>query len=205
MAQLDVIKKFMSTLNVHTFNSSTNDGTNYSPSKAMLDEAIKASTHYNGIDDAISSFLSDMQNSTSLDEAFGKCGIDTTNSDTGAITGYDVNPKNPVKTQDTIVLEIGNLYRAAMYSDRQIINTGDNGWLVEATSFNDTINSGGEDSINAGAGNDVINWSARRKLSRAAIPTRFPSRRTGMSKPSASWITFPVKPSFWARATMIRF
>ncbi|MBE8951653.1 MAG: hypothetical protein SR1Q7_00730 [Quinella sp. 1Q7] len=39
----------------------------------------------------------------------------------------------------------------------QVIDTGTRNWVVQATVADDTITSGGADSINAGAGNDVIN------------------------------------------------
>ena len=78
----------------------------------------------------------------------------TGNVDTGAITGKDAGGET-VKTSDTIVLEIGNKYTAKT-SAPQIINVGNNDWIVQATDYNDTIISGGTDSINAGGSADVI-------------------------------------------------
>lgn len=78
----------------------------------------------------------------------------TGNTDTGAITGSDAGGDTS-KDSDTVVPEIGNKY-TAKGTTRQIINTGTNDWIVKATSGNDTIFSGGADSINAAGGADVI-------------------------------------------------
>ena len=51
--------------------------------------------------------------------------------------------------------EYGNYYEA-MTDAPQSIDTGNNGWMIKATGGDDTIISGGEDSINAGAGNNSI-------------------------------------------------
>ena len=160
MTQLEVIKQFMKTLSDHNFTAATNDGSKYSPAKAMLDEAIRACSHYDGIDDAIQKFLTAIKNSSTRNEAFTVCGIDTTNADTGGITGFDEGSSAEQKTSDTTVLEVGNFY-SATDGARQIIYTGDNGWLVQATSLDDTIFAQGEDSINAGAGDDQIILSGR--------------------------------------------
>ena len=160
MTQLEVIKKFMASLTEHGYTSSTNDGSENPPSKAMLDLAIRACSSYDGIDDAISKFLAAAKSAKTNDEFYAACGINTKNADTGGITGLDAGGTTE-KTADTTVLEIGNLYQATDNAASQVIYTGDNGWLVKATSNRDTIFSAGEDSINAGAGNDVINISGR--------------------------------------------
>lgn len=159
MTQLDVVKKFMATLSNHNFNAATNDGSNYTPAKAMLDQAIRACSQYDGIDDAIQKFLAAIKGADTRDAVYTVCGIDTTNADTGGITGSDAGG-SIAKTADTTVLEIGNLYQSVL-DHSQIIFTGDNGWLVKATAANDTIYAQGKDSINAGEGDNKIIISGR--------------------------------------------
>ena len=106
-----------------------------------------------------------------------KCGIDIAltssgniaydllaKDDTGAITGSDANitldsgaviGNGVAKNKNSVVPEYGNYYEA-MTDAPQSIDTGSNGWMIKATSGDDTIISGGEDSINAGAGNNFI-------------------------------------------------
>ena len=79
----------------------------------------------------------------------------TGNFDTGAITGSDAGGSSTEKTAENVMPEIGNKYTATA-STSQIIHTGSNDWLVTATDANDTIYSGGTDSIDAAAGADVI-------------------------------------------------
>lgn len=81
-------------------------------------------------------------------------GVTTGNFDTGAITGLDAGGNNEL-TAVNVVPEIANNYSATSASS-QIIYTGSNDWLVSATDSNDTIYSGGTDSINAASGADVI-------------------------------------------------
>lgn len=82
-------------------------------------------------------------------------GDKTGNTDTGAITGSDAGG-DTVKTAKTIVNETFiNTYTASTTA-AQIIKTNSRDWVVQATKKADTITSGGADSINAGAGNDVI-------------------------------------------------
>lgn len=78
----------------------------------------------------------------------------TGNVDTGAITGSDAGG-DTVKTSNTVVQEIGNMYTAST-SAPQNISTGTNDWIVKATDADDTIYSGGADSIDAGNGADFI-------------------------------------------------
>ncbi|MBD3878334.1 MAG: hypothetical protein SR1Q5_01430 [Quinella sp. 1Q5] len=139
MTQQDVIKKFMEALSNHNFNSATNDGSSYTPSKAMLNAAIRACSQYNGIDDAITKFLTTIKNATTRDEVYTACGIDTTNADTGGITGLDAGSSTEQKTADTTVLEIGNLYQSVL-DHSQIIYTGDNGWLARQGKFSSRLN-----------------------------------------------------------------
>ena len=60
------------------------------------------------------------------------------------------------KTETSIVPEEGDMYLFTAAGTAKNINTGSNGWVVNATSGNDTITSGGRDSINAGTGDDKI-------------------------------------------------
>ena len=75
----------------------------------MLDEAIRACSHYDGIDDAIQKFLTAIKNSSTRNEAFTVCGIDTTNADTGGITGFDAGSSSTQKDASAIVPEVGSL------------------------------------------------------------------------------------------------
>ncbi len=94
----DVIKKFMASL----------DSTSLSGS-AALDEAIKASTSYSSMQDAIDNFLADVRSADSAMQFLNqKCGIILGNSDTGAITGSDAGGST-VKTKDSIVPEDATL------------------------------------------------------------------------------------------------
>ncbi len=63
------------------------------------------------------------------------------------------------KTAEDIIPENFNTYTASNNA-AQVIDTGTKGWLVKATNKNDTIISNGADSIDAGAGNDVITVNA---------------------------------------------
>ena len=232
MTAQEVIKKFMASLDIQ----------NYDDAISALDEAVKKSSRFNGIQDAVDTFLdlqkkierdaiktilelnnnykeeyADLQLSDLLEmaetdtalaavlntkssypfnsEYYGKtytytltnqirmltannflaeCGIelqyywmitseDTVNSfgyttgnyDTGGITGSDAGG-NTTKTSDTTVPEIGNKYDASNSAYRQNITTGTNDWIVKATDYNDTITTGGSDSVDAGEGADVV-------------------------------------------------
>ena len=61
------------------------------------------------------------------------------------------------KTNQSVVPEAFVNTYTARPKFSQVIDTGTRNWVVQATSTDDTITSGGADSINAGAGNDVIN------------------------------------------------
>ena len=61
------------------------------------------------------------------------------------------------KTNQSVVPEAFVNTYTARPEFSQIIDTGTRGWIVQATVADDTITSGGADSISAGAGNDVIN------------------------------------------------
>ena len=63
------------------------------------------------------------------------------------------------KNAEDIVPENFNTYTASNNA-AQVINTGTKDWFVTATNKNDTITSNGADSIDAGAGNDVITVNA---------------------------------------------
>ena len=82
-------------------------------------------------------------------------GDKTGNTDTGAITGSDAGG-DTVKTAKTIINETFINTYTATTTAAQIINTGSRDWVVQATKKADTITSGGADSINADAGNDII-------------------------------------------------
>ena len=146
MTQQEAIKIFMSVLNTHGYSviSSSDETTNHTVSKQMLDEAIRTCSGYDGIEDAISKFISACTNATG-DTVNAKllevCGIDLDNDDTGAITGYDAGG-SAVKTSQSVVQEKANKYTAST-STAQNITTGSNGWIVEATGADDTITSSG--------------------------------------------------------------
>ncbi|MBO4400212.1 MAG: hypothetical protein J5809_00005, partial [Selenomonadaceae bacterium] len=146
MTQLEVILKFMEAL----------DKTAKTDSTEMLDEAIQACSDYTGIEDARQQFLAAAKAAANSTTFLAECGINVSNTDTGGITGADAGG-SVTKTADTTVLEIANTYTAnSSATAAQNIFTGSNGWHVQATGFDDTIYSGGEDSISAGAGNDFI-------------------------------------------------
>ena len=99
-AQNEVIKTFMASLDKTTLKGT-----------AALDEAIKACSNFNGIQDAIDHMISDCKtalNTDSTGEYFLRkyCGIDCWNDDTGAITGSDAGG-SVVKNAEDIVPESG--------------------------------------------------------------------------------------------------
>ena len=151
MTQLEVILKFMEALNNTTKTNSTE----------MLDEAIQACSDYTGIEEARQQFLAAAKAAADSTTFLTQCGINVSNTDTGGITGSDAGG-SVTKTADTTVWEIANTYTAnSSVTAAQNIFTGTNGWHVQATAFNDTIISGGEDSISAGAGDDFISIDGR--------------------------------------------
>ncbi len=146
MTQLEVIWKFMEALNNTTKTDSTE----------MLDEAIQACSDYDGIEDARQQFLAAAKAASDSTTFLTQCGINVSNTDTGGITGADTGG-SVTKTSDTTVWEIANTYTAnSSATAAQNIFTGTNGWHVQATGYGDTIISNGEDSIDAGSGNDFI-------------------------------------------------
>lgn len=165
MTQLEVIKKFVESIKNHdyspTYGTQKTDDANFDLTKSMMDEAIRTCSHYNGIEEAIKEFLSQAKNSPDSDTfLLNVCGINVYNSDTGGIAGYDTGISKIERTSDSTVWKIGNTY-TAKNSEAQNINTGSHGWIINATDYNDTINSGGEDIIYAGKGDDLINIDGR--------------------------------------------
>ncbi|MBQ9480088.1 MAG: hypothetical protein IJU71_11120, partial [Selenomonadaceae bacterium] len=77
--------------------------------QAALNEAVRACSNFNGIDDLINQFVADCRSAASGD-AFLRdyCGIDLSNNDTGAISGYDAGGST-VKTAESIVPESGSM------------------------------------------------------------------------------------------------
>lgn len=96
--QLEVIKAFMAALDTTTLKGT-----------AALDEAIQACSNFSGIQAVITKMKSDIA-ATNNAEKFLKdyCGIDLSNTDTGAITGADAGGSK-VKTAASIVPESGSL------------------------------------------------------------------------------------------------
>ncbi|MBR4905084.1 MAG: hypothetical protein IKZ53_10490 [Selenomonadaceae bacterium] len=100
VSQQDVIKKFMKSL----------DTTNNSGISAV-NQAIKAASggYFTNINDVVDQMIADCQTAGSADTFLKDyCGIDLTNDDTGAITGFDAGGSE-VKTASSIVPESGKL------------------------------------------------------------------------------------------------
>ena len=99
--QQEVIKKFMASLDTTTKTNAT----------AMLDEAIVAcsNSYFSGIQDALNHFYSELDTYGSTAFLANRCGIDLSNADTGAITGYDTGGSSTQKTAESIIPESGNL------------------------------------------------------------------------------------------------
>ena len=144
--------------------------------KKILDRAISASSNYDSTQELIDAFINDCRQYNDDDPTNGwknflidKCGIDLSNADTGAITGSDANVTingltigtGLTKIKKNVVPEYANFYKAETTSP-QLINTGNNGWIILTTAGNDSIKSGGEDSINAGAGCNFITLKGSR-------------------------------------------
>ncbi|MBO4779583.1 MAG: calcium-binding protein, partial [Selenomonadaceae bacterium] len=83
-----------------------------------LDESIKLSTNFNGIQDAIDQMVADCKAAGDADTFLRKyCGIILDNADTGAITGWDAGGSS-IKTGDNIVGEtLSSLQKVPDYSD----------------------------------------------------------------------------------------
>ena len=70
---------------------------------AKLDEAIKLSTHFNGIQDAINHMIADCKAAGDPDTFLRKyCGIILDNDDTGAITGWDAGGDAVINGDDIV-------------------------------------------------------------------------------------------------------
>lgn len=98
--QQNVIKAFM-----YSLDKTTLSGT------AALDEAVKYASggKFKTYKSLIEKFVTDCRNATSVDKFLKeKCNIDLSNSDTGAITGWDAGGI-AVKTAESIVEEKGKL------------------------------------------------------------------------------------------------
>ena len=96
----DVIKTFMSTLDTTTSTGLT-----------ALDEAVAACSSFSSASDWISSFTTACQDDISAGETSSEilsslCGINLTNTDTGAITGSDAGDST-TKTAESIIAESG--------------------------------------------------------------------------------------------------
>ena len=102
MTQLEVIKKFVGALNKHDYTS--DGGEDVTMSKNILDQAIRACSNYDGVDDAISKFLADAKAAPDSDTfLMDVCGINVHNQDTGGITGFDTGISKVERTSDTTV------------------------------------------------------------------------------------------------------
>ena len=92
--QQEVMKSFVSSLDKTTLRG-----------KSAVDEAIKACSNFQGMDDLINHFLADRNNSANGDEFLKNyCGIILDNEDTGAITGSDAGGA-VTKTAESIIPE----------------------------------------------------------------------------------------------------
>jgi len=96
--QQDVIKKFMASLDKTTLSGT-----------AALDEAIKACSNFNSIQEVIDKMISDCKSvGNGKNFLLNYCGINLDNDDTGAITGFDAGGSF-VKNAEDIVPEKGEL------------------------------------------------------------------------------------------------
>ena len=98
--QQDVIKAFM-----HSLDETSLSGT------AALDEAVKYASggKFKTYKKLVENFVTDCRNATSVDKFLKeKCNINLSNSDTGAITGWDAGGL-VIKTAESIVEEKGKL------------------------------------------------------------------------------------------------
>ena len=98
-SQLDIIKRFMKSL----------DMTTASGQKA-LDAAVKYATngYFANITAAINQMVADCKNLSADNFLLQKCGINLSNTDVGAITGYDAGGST-IKTKESVVPESGKL------------------------------------------------------------------------------------------------
>ena len=93
----EVIKVFMRSLDQTTLTGIS-----------AVDEAIRACSNFDGLEDLISRFIDDRRKSLNGNTFLRNyCGIILDNADTGAITGYDAGGSSIVKTTESIVPESG--------------------------------------------------------------------------------------------------
>ena len=108
-------------------------------SNSKLDESIKLSTQYNGIQDAIDHMIADCRAAGDADTFLRKyCGIILDNADTGAITGWDAGGVS-IKTANDIVGETLPATKVPDYT---------NTWFTTSQGVNIHISSTGS-SLNA--------------------------------------------------------
>lgn len=100
----NVLKTFMATLDTTSLEGS-----------AAVDSAVKSCSNFSGMNDVISKIKSDCQSYISADSKNGwknflleKCGINLSNTDTGAITGKDAGGSK-VKTAESIIPGSGSV------------------------------------------------------------------------------------------------
>ena len=126
----EIIKRFMKSL----------DNTSYSGT-AALTEAVSYATngYFNNIYSAINKMVSDCQSYNSANSSNGwnnflkeKCGINLSNDDTGAITGYDAGGSTYQKDASSIVYESSNTPNSFTQDSFKVNNTT----VQLATSYN---------------------------------------------------------------------
>ena len=98
-SQLDIIKRFMKSLDMTTAST-----------KQTLDQAVNYATggYFSDLNSAVSQMIADRKKLGTNKFLLQKCGINLSNKDTGAITGYDAGGSK-VKTPESIVPESGKL------------------------------------------------------------------------------------------------
>lgn len=142
VTQQEVIKKFMSALDAHTFKRS-----NFKSDKAfttkVLDYAIKKCSSFSGVQTVIKKMLADCESYNAADPKNGwenflleKCGINLDNRDTGAITGSDAGGST-AKTTESIVSESSTSVNSFTGSSFLV---KDLGLTIQLASFEDKYN-----------------------------------------------------------------
>ena len=115
--QQEVIKKFMASLDTHTFKLSDVSGDQAITKEfttKILDAAINYATsgtgrHFNTIAEAITAMKADISSTNNADIFLKEfCGINLDNTDTGAITGSDAGGST-TKIAKSVVPEEGSL------------------------------------------------------------------------------------------------
>ena len=120
MTVQEVIKKFMKSLDTTTLEG-----------EKALDKAVQSCSDFSSIQDAINQMVStckSVNNSSTFLERY--CGINLSNTDTGAITGYDAGGSE-IKTAESIVPESGSL------KTRTSNSFSTNGLTLKLVKFND--------------------------------------------------------------------